>query len=142
MLEDMIMASGYDDPATRLQIGAVAGEFRRLGVPRGRHGRTARLAYCAALLEIDELETSAVLTMGDAGLLVRKLRGCATLDDVDALVAEPEPAPAEAPAVPARPMQWQADLIAAILLSLIRQAIARRRQLRAPGSVSGAAVPR
>ena len=130
---------GYDDPATPLQIGAVAGEFTRLGIPRTRAGRARRLAYCAALLDRDELKTSAALTKGDAGWLARTLRGCTTLDDVDALAAEPEPETAEAPAVPARPIQWQADLIAAALLSLMRQAIARRRQLRAPGSISGAA---
>lgn len=60
------------EPATPNQRGAIMREFSRLGL--GTQDRAARLAACAALLGLDELDTTGGLTMGQAGRLVGKLR--------------------------------------------------------------------
>lgn len=57
-------------PATRAQVGAVIGEFERLGI----HGRGQRLMITAALLGHDELASTGELMMGEAGKLVGILR--------------------------------------------------------------------
>ena len=59
------------EPATPNQVGAIRGEFRRLGLDGDR---SARLAAAAALLGLDSLSSSTDLTMGQAGHLVKTLR--------------------------------------------------------------------
>ena len=61
-------------PATPNQIGAVHGEFHRLGLDGDRPGR---LAVAAALLGLDGLTSSRNLSMGQAGYLVKTLRSLA-----------------------------------------------------------------
>jgi len=56
--------------ATRTQVGAIHGEFRRLGVRQ----RDERLVISATLLDLDDLGSTSELTMGEAGKLVRILR--------------------------------------------------------------------
>jgi hypothetical protein len=75
-------------PATRTQVGAIHGEFRRLGFIAAE--RDERLAACAALLGLDGLWSTRDLVMGDAGLLLRLLRelpGRAALDTAVAVAA-------------------------------------------------------
>jgi hypothetical protein len=60
------------EPTTSNQRGAIMREFGRLGF--GEDDRAARLAASAALLELDELDTTSDLTMGQAGQLIRVLR--------------------------------------------------------------------
>jgi hypothetical protein len=76
-------------PATPLQVGAIHGEFRRLGFIAAE--RDERLAACAALLGLERLWSTRDLVMGDAGLLVRLLR---ELPDRAALIAAIAAAPA------------------------------------------------
>lgn len=59
------------EPATDTQVGAIHGEFRRLGL---EHDRAARLEAVAALLGLDRLTSLTDLTMGQAGRLVGLLR--------------------------------------------------------------------
>lgn len=61
------------EPATPTQRGAVMGEFARLGF-HPRRDRAERLAACARLLGLDALDSTAGLTMGQAGQLVNTLR--------------------------------------------------------------------
>lgn len=56
--------------ATPTQIGAIIGEFQRLGV----HDRSERLAISAALLDLGDLGSTCDLVMGQAGMLIRILR--------------------------------------------------------------------
>ncbi len=63
--------------ATRTQVGAIHGEFRRIGVRR----RDERLMISATLLDLDDLGSTLELTMGEAGKLIRILRD--TRDRVD-----------------------------------------------------------
>jgi hypothetical protein len=63
------------EPATPYQRGAIMGEFERLGY--GRADRAERLAVCAALLDLDDLGSTAHLVMGQAGQLYRLLLGIA-----------------------------------------------------------------
>lgn len=58
------------EPATPTQVGAIHGEFARLGVS----ARAERLAISAALLGLDDLGSTRDLVMGDAGRLVGMLR--------------------------------------------------------------------
>lgn len=58
------------EPATPTQVGAVIGEFDRLGI----YQRDERLALSAALLGLAELASTNDLTMGQAGKLVGILR--------------------------------------------------------------------
>jgi hypothetical protein len=60
-------------PATRMQVGAVQGEFRRLGLHR-QCDRGLRLAIATALLEIPAIRSLNDLRMGEAGQLLRMLR--------------------------------------------------------------------
>lgn len=95
--------SGFDEPATMRQCGAVAGEFRRLGYPpRSAAGRARRLADSATLLGIPPLSSSAELTKGEAGRLLHMLRGCETPDDLRALLSTVSTATA-----PRRPRRWR-----------------------------------
>jgi len=71
-------------PATRTQVGALHGQFRRLGFPRWEtsRDRAARLAACAALLGIDRLDSTRDLTMGQAGILIHDLPLFTSRDDL------------------------------------------------------------
>jgi hypothetical protein len=62
------------EPATPDQLGAVMGEFERLGF--GYADRAERLAVSAAILGLDELGSVKDLVMGQAGRLLRVLHGC------------------------------------------------------------------
>jgi hypothetical protein len=57
------------EPATSTQVGAIIGEFTRLGVT----GRAERLAISAGLLGLDHLASTKDLVRGDAGRLYRML---------------------------------------------------------------------
>jgi hypothetical protein len=78
--------TGFDEPATMQQCGAVAGQFTRLDYPRSAAGRARRLADSATLLGIPRLSSSTELTKGQAGRLLRMLRGCGTPEDLRALL--------------------------------------------------------
>lgn len=80
------------DPLTATQLGAVHGEFERLGAGSGdRHNR---LIISALLAEYPgELESTKDLTMGQAGRLIGALRGCGTAADLVALIEPPAPRP-------------------------------------------------
>ena len=69
------------EPATPNQVGAVHGEFRRLGLDGDR---PARLAAAAALLGLDDLGSSRDLSMGQAGYLIHTLRGLAGAEELAA----------------------------------------------------------
>jgi len=58
------------EPATPRQRGAVMGECVRLGLIR----RAERLAVLACLLDVDALDSTAELSMGQAGQLINRLR--------------------------------------------------------------------
>ena len=58
------------EPATSTQVGAIIGEFERLGVA----DRAERLAICAELLGLEELGSTSGLVMGQAGYLVNLLQ--------------------------------------------------------------------
>jgi hypothetical protein len=78
------------EPATPHQRGAILREFERLGFDDA--DRAERLAVCAALLELDELGSTADLLMGQAGQLVNMLqrtRHRAELPDATAVADEP-----------------------------------------------------
>jgi hypothetical protein len=60
--------------ATPDQRGAVMREFSRLGF--GENDRAERLAVCALLLGLSEVDSTRDLTMGQAGYLVRLLGAC------------------------------------------------------------------
>jgi hypothetical protein len=72
-------------PATRNQVGVIAGELeRRLGVRE----RSERLEVSAALLGLGALGSTRDLTMGEAGALVKILRGTADRADLYRRVAD------------------------------------------------------
>lgn len=58
------------EPATPNQVGAIHGEFRRLGIG----DRDKRLAITAELLGLGELDSTTDLVMGEAGRLIGILR--------------------------------------------------------------------
>jgi hypothetical protein len=60
------------EPASSTQVGAVRGEFARLGFRQA--DRAERLAVSAALVGRDRLESTADLVMGEAGQLIKALR--------------------------------------------------------------------
>ena len=92
------------EPATQMQVGAIHGQFRRLGY--GHADRDRRLAACAALLGLDALDTTTTLTMGDAGRAVRILQSFADRAEMDAALREHQDA--------GRPATF-ADLLTAII---------------------------
>jgi hypothetical protein len=93
------------EPLTPGQLGAIHGEFTRLGY-RDPRDRAARLAVTATLARCAPIATTKDLTAGEAGRAVGALRRCADLDDLaDALAAE-RPAP-ERPG-------WLAAIVAAL----------------------------
>lgn len=70
-------------PATPHQVGAIQGEFGRLGV----RDRAERLAISAALLGLDHLGSTRQLVMGDAGRLFSALRAITDRADLPVPVA-------------------------------------------------------
>ena len=75
-------------PLTAAQLGAVRGEFARLGY-RDPYDRDARLAASARLLAIGDLDSTKALTTGQAGCLYRQLCAFASRPDLDAVVSVP-----------------------------------------------------
>jgi hypothetical protein len=69
MTRDEYLAVLATEPATTAQVGAIIGEFERLGVV----DRAERLAISAELLGLEELGSTTDLVMGDAGRLYRLL---------------------------------------------------------------------
>ncbi|MGA2828448.1 MAG: hypothetical protein ABSF03_20280 [Streptosporangiaceae bacterium] len=85
MTRDEFVRMLATEPTTPNQIGAVHGEFRRLGLDVDR---PARLAAAAALLGLDSLRSSRDLSMGQAGYLIQTLRGLAGGGDLAAAVRQ------------------------------------------------------
>lgn len=82
------------EPATWNQRGRIMAECARLGLD----DRAGRLAVCAVLAGLDELDSTRDLVMGDAGLIVRTLTEAASRDDLPAVRGEPDaPLPAAVP---------------------------------------------
>jgi hypothetical protein len=80
---DDYLAMLATEPATGTQVGAVIGEFERLGVV----DRGERLAITAELLGLEHVSSTTDLVMGDAGRLVamlRRTRDRAELPDISA----------------------------------------------------------
>lgn len=69
MTRDEWCAYAESTPATPAQVGAIVGEFERLGVV----DRAERLAISAELLGLENLGSTKHLVMGDAGRLYRML---------------------------------------------------------------------
>jgi hypothetical protein len=67
-------------PATPNQRGAIMGEFERLGFEEA--DRAERLAICAALAGLENLGSTADLTMGQAGQLYRMLLDIGDRDEL------------------------------------------------------------
>lgn len=98
------------EPLTSGQLGAVHGQFRRLGYPVA--DRPGRLKISAALARYPgDLASTKDLTMGEAGRLIGALESCRNLADIEALAEPPEPEPT--PVV----MPWR-DLMAALAVAL------------------------
>jgi hypothetical protein len=81
----MTKLSAYRDrldtePLTLTQLGAIHGEFRRLGYRAA--DRTDRLRVTERLARSGPIETTRDLTMGEAGRTIRALRECYTLADI------------------------------------------------------------
>lgn len=81
------------EPATPYQRGAIMREFARLGVS----DRVERLAVCAALLELDGLESTRDLVMGQAGQLVAALLHTRDRVDLPDVTAPPTAAAVSSP---------------------------------------------
>lgn len=81
-------AAPCGEPLTPAQLGAIRGEFARLGY-RDPYDRGARLAASARLLALDGLDSTKALTMGQAGCLYRQLCGFASRADLAAAVTVP-----------------------------------------------------
>lgn len=69
MTRDEYLTVLATEPATAAQIGAIIGEFGRLGIA----DRAERLAITAALLGLENVGSTTNLVMGDAGRLYRML---------------------------------------------------------------------
>lgn len=71
-------------PVTRAQVGAILGEYeKRMRINR----RDQRLAISAALLGLDDLNSTWDLTMGQAGKLLHMLRATKDRAELDERVA-------------------------------------------------------
>ena len=73
------------EPATRAQVGALAGELER---HHGLRDRAERLAVCATFLGLDYLESSGDLTMGQAGVLLNIARRARDRAELDEFIAQ------------------------------------------------------
>jgi hypothetical protein len=80
-----VVADVREQPLTKRQLGAIHGEFRRLGF--GDDARAERLAISAALLDLVELDSTTSLVMGEAGRLVGMLRGIRDRAELEAVAA-------------------------------------------------------
>ena len=85
-------------PLTRNQLGAIHGEWNRLGL----FDRPERLRLSAAIAQAEPIGSTKDLTMGEAGRLVCQLRQCGTLARARALASSATVAPA--------PVGWLAAL--------------------------------
>jgi hypothetical protein len=121
------------EPLTRTQLGAIQGEFRRLGLG-SEASRPERLAISAAVLGLGELDSTHSLTQGDAGRLVRMLRDCASRADLGALV------PAAGTSAPRRRPDFRRRLARTLAAALITE-LARQASTRAAAPGMPAAPP-
>lgn len=97
MTRDEYLAVLATEPATANQRGRIMAECDRLGLT----DRAERLAVLAELLDIDELDTTAELVMGQAGYLVHLLQrtsGRAELPGIAAAAADVDDQGGEQPA--------------------------------------------
>lgn len=79
-------ASAADRSITRAQLGAILGEFRRLGLARP-DWRDYRLDIAAAFTGRAGLASTKDLAFGEAGLLLKRLRRCRDCRDLAAFLA-------------------------------------------------------
>jgi hypothetical protein len=84
------------DPLTLNQLGAIHGEFRRLGY-RDPWDRTARLAITAALAWCEPIASTKDLCQGEAGRAIKALRDCATAAELEQLAEDQDQAAAPGP---------------------------------------------
>ena len=84
MTRDEWQAVLETEPATANQVGAIRGQFERLGFTDT--DRAERLAICAALLGREDLNSTADLTMGEAGKLYRVLLGFRNRDELPRVI--------------------------------------------------------
>jgi hypothetical protein len=86
------------EPLTLAQLGAVHGEFRRLGF--GPADRAERLEVTAGLARAGgPVGSTRELTMGEAGRVIRALIECPDYDALAVLLGEPEPPRGHGPPV-------------------------------------------
>jgi len=78
------------EPLTLTQLGAVHGEWRRLGL----RDRDERLRLSAAIAQAEPIGSTKELTLGEAGRLVGQLRECGSLADARAMASSGPVAPA------------------------------------------------
>lgn len=81
------------EPATPNQVGALHHEFKRLGYQDNRWDRPARLGAAAALLHLGQLNSTHDLTMGQAGQLLRALRGYRSRTQLEMRLRQADPLP-------------------------------------------------
>lgn len=110
-------------PATPNQVGAIIGEWRRLGLGHP-DDRAERLQLTARLLGLPEVGSTTDLVMGDAGRLIGMLRGCGDRASLGALLDSP------GAAVPPRLSPLAA------CLPLIAEGWRSMKQLRDPAAVA------
>lgn len=101
-------------PATVAQLGALHEHFQRLGCLRSDRGR--RLAACAALLGLDDLDTMRQLSQGQAGQLVKTLSRITSPAELAALAGQVPPV-TENHAIPGRPQDTSDDYAPKVRMS-------------------------
>ena len=79
------------DPLTPRQLGAIHGEFRRLGY-RDPWNRADRLEVTAALAGCGPIASTKELYQGEAGRVIRGLRDCGTLAELEQLAEDQDDA--------------------------------------------------
>lgn len=127
------------EPLTATQRGAVLGEFRRLGLDSPAD-RSRRLAVSAAILGLDELTSTADLSMGQAGQLVSALRSitdCSGLPDPRRNAARHVSAATEAPGTePGRAGMSLAEALARLVMILAAASMSRKFPCQEPAPES------
>jgi len=125
-------------PATRTQVGAVVGEFERLGV----HDRDERLMISAALLGLDELTSTGELVMGQAGKLVGILRSVPDLPELRRLTTASRHHEAEHPDHGPTPLTALLGPVVRALASMIKSIPSGNdAELPRPAAIHGAICP-
>jgi len=122
------------EPATSNQRGAIMREFGRLGF--GEEDRAERLAACAALLGLDELDTTGDLTMGQAGQLVGTLMRFADRGELTAAAYLADAGSADGSGQPAGRVALR-DLIRAIAVAYAGMPALTRADPRDQGDGTG-----